>query len=109
MSHNSKGIDWSKYKEEILQMDSEGLSSIKITDILEDKYGNFPSKNPSRAIRKLLVRWRGQKTNVIPQAKVLIFDLETAPLIAYTWGIWDVNINTDFIIRDWFVYCWSAK
>lgn len=110
MSHNSKGIDWDKYKDVILSMDRDGLSSVKITAVLEDMNGQFPSKNPDRAIRRKLVKWRGEKSGEkISQAKVLIFDLETAPLIAYTWGIWNQNINTDFIIRDWFVYCWSAK
>lgn len=109
ITHNSKGIDWDKYKEEIIQLDEKGTSSSMITKALEARYGAFPSKNTARTIRKLLVRWRGEKTPTTPQAKVLIFDLETAPLIAYTWGIWNQNIRTDFIIRDWFVYCWSAK
>lgn len=41
--------------------------------------------------------------------KVLIFDIETAPLICYTWDIWDQNISLDQIKSDWHVLSWSAK
>lgn len=43
------------------------------------------------------------------QAKVLVFDIETSPLITYTWGIWNQNIPTDNIIKDWLILTWSAK
>jgi len=41
--------------------------------------------------------------------KVLLFDIETAPILAYTWGIWDQNIALNQIKQDWFVLSWSAK
>jgi hypothetical protein len=42
-------------------------------------------------------------------AKVLIFDVETAPLQAYTWGIWQQDIGTNMLQTDWFMLTWSAK
>ncbi len=56
MPHNSNGIDWNKYKNEILDLHSKGNGSSSIVDILEDSYGKFPSKNPSRQIRKIIAR-----------------------------------------------------
>ena len=41
--------------------------------------------------------------------KILIFDLETAPLSAYVWGRWNQNVFLDATISEWFVLCWSAK
>lgn len=41
--------------------------------------------------------------------KVLIFDLETAPMKAYVWGRWNQNISLDATISEWFIICWSAK
>lgn len=41
--------------------------------------------------------------------KILIFDLETAPMRAYVWGLWDQNVAINQIISDWFVISWSAK
>lgn len=42
-------------------------------------------------------------------AKVLIFDIETAPMLAYAWAIWDQNIGLNQIKDDWFVLSWAAK
>ena len=41
--------------------------------------------------------------------KILIFDIETAPMKAYVWRVWKENISIDQTISDWFVICWSAK
>lgn len=44
-----------------------------------------------------------------PLPKVLIFDIETAPMKAYVWKRWKENISLDQTISEWFVICWSAK
>ena len=41
--------------------------------------------------------------------KVLIYDIETAPLLSYTWGLWDQNVALNQIKNDWYVLSWSAK
>ncbi len=41
--------------------------------------------------------------------KILVFDIETAPIEAYVWGLWDNNVALNQIKRDWFVFCWAAK
>lgn len=43
------------------------------------------------------------------KAKVLVLDIETSPLISYTWGMWDQNIPLNQIKQDWHVLSWSAK
>jgi len=35
------------------------------------------------------------------QKKTLLFDLETAPLLSYTWGIWEQNVVE--VKRDWYI------
>lgn len=42
-------------------------------------------------------------------AKVLIWDIETAPILGYTWGLFDQNIGLNQIHSDWHVLAWSAK
>lgn len=42
-------------------------------------------------------------------AKVLIYDIETAPILASVWKIFDENVGLDQIRRDWHVISWSAK
>ena len=41
--------------------------------------------------------------------KVLFVDIETAPILAYCWKIWDENISLNQIKRDWHLLSWSAK
>jgi DNA polymerase elongation subunit (family B) len=43
------------------------------------------------------------------EAKVLIFDIETAPILAHVWGLWDNNVALNQMISDWHVMSWSAK
>jgi len=48
----------------------------------------------------------------LDQAKIkrLFFDIETAPMIVYSWRVgWKLNIPTDNIIEDWKIICISYK
>jgi hypothetical protein len=41
--------------------------------------------------------------------KVLLFDIETAPILGYVWGLWENNVALNQINSDWHVLSWSAK
>lgn len=41
--------------------------------------------------------------------KVLLFDIETAPILAQVWGLWDQNVGLNQIKSDWHVIAWAAK
>lgn len=41
--------------------------------------------------------------------KILIFDIETAPVKAYVWKLWKTDVHLPQIISDWFCIAWSAK
>ena len=41
--------------------------------------------------------------------KVLLFDIETAPIKAYVWKLWKTDIHQEQVISDWFCLAWSAK
>lgn len=41
--------------------------------------------------------------------KVLIFDIETSPIVAHVWGLRDQNISLNQIVKDWEVLAWAAK
>ncbi len=43
------------------------------------------------------------------QPKVLVLDIETAPMLAYVWGRKDQNIGLSQIHSDWYVLAWGAK
>lgn len=41
--------------------------------------------------------------------KILLLDVETAPILAHVWGLWDQNIPLNMIETDWHLLSWSAK
>lgn len=41
--------------------------------------------------------------------RILLFDIETAPMMAFVWKLWKENVGLPQIVSDWFILCWSAK
>lgn len=41
--------------------------------------------------------------------KILLLDIETAPMMADVWKMWDENIGLNQIVQDWYILSWSAK
>lgn len=41
--------------------------------------------------------------------KILVLDIETSPIEAYVWGLFDQNIGLNQIKKDWSVLSWAAK
>lgn len=43
------------------------------------------------------------------KAKVLFLDIETKPILAWVWGLFDQNISLNQIKEDWCILSWAAK
>ena len=43
------------------------------------------------------------------KAKILLTDIETSPSKSYLWGLWQEIRSMDFITKDWYILCFSAK
>lgn len=43
------------------------------------------------------------------QPKILCFDIETSPIEAYVWDLYDQNIGISQIVQDWTILAWAAK
>lgn len=41
--------------------------------------------------------------------KILLLDIETAPILAYVWGLWENNVSLNQIKSDWHILSWAAK
>jgi uncharacterized protein YprB with RNaseH-like and TPR domain len=50
-----------------------------------------------------------QEREIKSEAKILLFDIETAPILGYVWGLWDNNLGLNQVNSDWYVLSWSAK
>ena len=42
-------------------------------------------------------------------AKILLWDIETSPIIAAVWGLYDQNIPYHHVIQDWHIICAAWK
>jgi hypothetical protein len=41
--------------------------------------------------------------------KLLMLDIETAPNLAATWGLYDQNVSLDQLLKPGYTLCWAAK
>lgn len=104
-------------KAEIIGLYSTLRSSDAVAEILQEKYElyNTSLSSLSRKIRKWLADFRAEENPInkrsseISPAKILVFDIETSPLVAYLWSKWQNGVNDMDIIQDWSVLCFSAK
>lgn len=97
------------------------LKDILISDIKRDEYIRCTVDNDikdrlNKEELNLLGGFREAKKLYIDtqlkkykKPKILVFDIETAPLEVITWGIWDQNIPLSRIKKDWQVLAWAAK
>lgn len=44
-----------------------------------------------------------------PEVRVLIIDIETAPMLGYVWSLWDNNVALNQLKSDWYILSFSAK
>ncbi len=100
-----------------LFLEDKTLSSDRIAEIISKKDESVTnSASLARYIRrsgwlsKELREPKPPKPKPIkPNVKVLLFDIETAPVLAFTWSLYPNAIPTEMVHRDWFMFSWSAK
>jgi len=72
-------------------------------------YGEKYNIHPERLRAKVRRKLKKHNKFVSTDAKILVFDIETAPLITYIWNRWQKFIPDTQLIEDWFVISWAAK
>lgn len=110
-------VKWGLFSEVIVGLYDEGKTTSQILRTLKERYPKikFPLGS-KRRIREILARHKKSKPvkSITPNTKgnlpkVLIFDIETAPMVAYTFSKKVDYIQDDFIKNDWFILSWAAK
>lgn len=43
------------------------------------------------------------------KAKIIIYDIETSPIVSYTWNLFPKYLSHDNIIQDWYIICGAWK
>lgn len=55
------------------------------------------------------IRMYKQKHPIERSPNILLFDIETSPMIVLVWGLYKQKISPTNIIKDWSILSWSAK
>ena len=98
----SKTKEWS-------QSDIEKLVALRLENIGWTQIGEEFEVSANCA-RKAFYRYT--RENAKPQkstVKVLIFDIETAPMQAFVWGLFNQNIGLEQVTQHTTILSWSAK
>lgn len=82
--------------EKLISLRNKGETWLSLSKKFKGHTPNALRKTYYRNIRK-------------PHLKVLVFDIETAPILGHVWGLFDQNIALNQIQSDWHVLSWSAK
>lgn len=93
-------------KKVIIEMNAKGRTSREISQSL------WSTTSRKSTVNDYLVRLRVHETfQALPVEgpKVLIFDIETAPVAGYVWSLWKQNVGLNQIKEDWYVMSWAAK
>ena len=61
----------------------------------------------TRARREAKLIMSINKSNNAP--KILFFDIETTPMVSYTWGRWHQNVSLEQTVQESYMLCWSAS
>lgn len=101
------------WQEEALSLHQEGLSNRAI--------GRKLDKDES-VIRRYLKRELDKQFDEVCEVldpgssdvnsrkpRVLFLDIETAPIQASVWGLWNNNVSLNQIEKDWYILSWAAK
>lgn len=80
----------------LIKMRSEGITWKDLAKVFKGNTPNALRKAYYRSVRK-------------PKAKVLLLDIETAPILGYVWGLWENNLALNQVKQDWYILSWSAK
>lgn len=64
---------------------------------------------PKSTVNDYLARSKGNEVPVPEGAKILVFDIETAPAVGYFWGRWQENLYQSKVIQEGFMLTWSAR
>lgn len=91
------------------QEDLEKLVILKQQGFTWEKINlQFPEET-ANSLRKTYYRYMNKEEKEIKMPKVLLLDIESAPMLGYVWGLWENNVALNQLHTDWYILSWSAK
>jgi len=100
MSYTDKQIEFI-----INLVENSELTYEDITVKFNEKFQEFKTVN---SIKKTYYR-HISKVDDIDKPKILLLDIESAPMLGYVWSLWDNNVALNQLKSDWYVLAFAAK
>jgi hypothetical protein len=70
----------------------------------------IPRRTVDRAVNRVIKRAeKAGETSTVEAPKILILDIETAPMEGYLWSLWKPVFGTNMLKRTSYVLSWAAK
>lgn len=89
------------------------VSNKRVSEVLAfcNEYGDHETCNHFQISKDSLDRYKRLKNfNDTKQPKILILDIETAPMVGTFWRIgYKVSLTHENIMKDWFILSWAAR
>lgn len=117
MSKNKKPVKLgSKYTDEHIEFirkcrEEAGADWPTTAAVFKEEFPDFKGRPSPQSLRIIFENNKDKDVEYYrpKPPKILLFDIETLPIEAYVWGIWQQNIGLNQIKQDWTVASWSAK
>jgi hypothetical protein len=88
---------------------AEAASSFNLDESTVRKVLNKTNRTAGGFVWKTADKMLTKDYNTISNSKILLLDIETAPLEAYIWRLWKQVVRPEAITSDWFMLTWAAK
>lgn len=107
----AKKVNWTDEMKSLLVHLHQYHTYNEISQIINEE---FDVKTTPNMVRKAYERYKypvlENKMKKHEEApKILLLDIETMPILANVWSIWQQNVGLNQIERDWSVLSWAAK
>lgn len=91
-------MDW---KQKALELSKEGISGRQIAKML--------GKGRTSVLTFLRGVPEAPKPPSEDNPKILLIDIETAPIVAHLWSMWQEGVGLNQIVSDWYILSFCAK
>lgn len=104
----TKMRDLKPWHHEAIQLHKIGMSSRKIGRMLG--VGKTSVNDLLSKLDGTFYKWKEPELkNLLTGPRILIYDIETAPIIGQLWSLWQDGIGLNQIQADWFIMSFAAK
>jgi hypothetical protein len=104
-------------KKPVYRINNDGTKTRfeSVADAAEQHKGQDWKSNISRACRRGITHdgfyweYASETSHITQLPNILLLDIETAPMVVYSWTLFKPRLSHDNIVEDWFMLSWAGK